>query len=120
MAIVNKSQSQKFEHPHGEHIYVLLEETKHKTKNYNVAYADVLPNCATKMHYHPVIEECYYIIKGEGEMILDGKSQIVGPGDCIAIAANVHHKIINTGKDTLEFVVFCAPGWTPDCSVFLE
>lgn len=120
MIITHKDTSPKFESPHGETVYELAGKAVGNSKNYSFAHVEIKSNCASKMHYHPIAEECYYILSGTGEIILNETSQKISAGDCIAINPNTHHKIINIGKETLHFIVVCAPAWTPDCSVFLE
>ena len=118
--ISRKENSPRFESTHGEIIHELIQKAFGNTAQYSIALADILPNCASKTHYHPVIEEVYYILSGTADMILDEVTTAVNVGDCIAIPPNTRHKIINTGPETLHFLVVCAPGWTSDCSVFLE
>lgn len=118
--ITTKAESTPHVSPYGEVVYELLSCKVSQTQNYSLAHIEILPGQASPLHYHPKIEESYYILAGRGEMILDGKSTKVGPGDCIGISPTVKHKIINLGDEALKLLVVCAPGWTPDCSVFLE
>ena len=72
------------------------------------------------MHYHPVAEESYYILKGHAKMVLGQEEATLKPGQIVLIPPGTNHKIYNAGKETLEFLVVCVPAWEPGNTVFLE
>jgi mannose-6-phosphate isomerase-like protein (cupin superfamily) len=53
-------------------------------------------------------------------MRIDGEVRDVMPGDAIAIPPGAHHKIWNTGTDTLRLLCCCAPGYEHDDTVLTE
>ena len=58
-----------------------------------------------KMHYHARTAEIYYIIEGEGTMILDDERIDVHPGVVVYVPRGVRHKAV--GKLTVLLV--CIP-----------
>lgn len=80
----------------------------------------VLPSKASsRPHYHPFAEETYYILKGDGRMIVNGKDKKVRPGDAIFISPREIHQISASATEDLEYLVICAPAWEPTNSVLL-
>ena len=59
-------------------------------------------------HVHDNIEEVFYIVRGSGVAVLDGKEYPVKAGDIVPIPAGVRHAMRNDGTDTLENVVCSA------------
>lgn len=53
-------------------------------------------------HRHPE-EELVIIAEGTGEIVVDGVTTHVGPGDMMYAEANVLHGIVNTGKTQMTF-----------------
>lgn len=69
----------------------------------------------TRGHFHARREcgEAYYTQSGEGLLLLESRSGEVRtvemrPGVCASIPPDWAHRSINTGKDKLVFVWFCA------------
>ena len=77
----------------------------------SLAEARVAPGLETQPHYHPLTEDIYYILQGEGEMTIGKEMQPVGPGDAIAIPPGAIHTIRNSGEQTLLFLCCCAPAY---------
>jgi uncharacterized cupin superfamily protein len=68
--------------PLGEQIHELIGDatalggaTKH-----SVAYVVIPRGKLSPRHYHKVSEETYYMLKGEAEVIIDGRQVILLPG----------------------------------------
>lgn len=123
MLITRKEKLEKpFVNVTGERVYELVGKparlggaTKH-----SFGYAVIPANCSSRLHYHLQAEETYYMLKGEGKLVIDGVEHTVQPGDVILISPPEKHQIFNEGRDDLEFIVVCAPAWEPDNSVFLD
>ena len=107
-------------HKHGEAIYDLLSRENGKSEIHSVAIATLAVGKASLMHYHPVAEESYYILNGHAKMVLGEEEAELEPGQIVLIPPGINHKIYNTGKETLEFLVVCVPAWEPGNTVFLE
>ncbi len=57
------------------------------------------------LHKHFGNEEVYYLLEGEGEMVLDGVSYPMRPGDVSMVSGGHTHKIINVGHIPLRIIV---------------
>ena len=60
------------------------------------------------MHNHDP-EQCYYIIKGKGLMIIEEETREVYAGDAVDIPSNKKHGIKNLGDDVLEYLTANSP-----------
>ena len=59
---------------------------------------------------HPTVDELYYVVDGEGEIKLNGKSYPFTEHDLMMVPAGTRHDIINTGKDDMKlFALFTTP-----------
>ena len=54
-------------------------------------------------------EQCYYIIRGKGLMVIEEESAEVFAGDAIHIPSNRKHGIKNLGDDVLEYLTVNSP-----------
>ncbi|MBS0208142.1 MAG: cupin domain-containing protein [Planctomycetes bacterium] len=86
----------------------------------SLAEARVPPGGTTTLHYHPVTEEIYYILAGEGQMRLADELRTVGPGDAIAIPPGMIHQISNTGDETLALLCCCVPAYEHHDTVLVD
>ena len=59
-------------------------------------------------HDHASKEQVYYIIRGSGQMKLDGEVFDVTEGDAIHIPAKVMHQFINNSDDWCEHLLITA------------
>ncbi len=59
-------------------------------------------------------EQCYYIIKGKGLMIIEDETREMIAGDAVHIPPNKRHGIRNTGNEVLEYLTANSPGFTKD------
>jgi mannose-6-phosphate isomerase-like protein (cupin superfamily) len=91
----------------------------HQTAVQSLAEATLEPGEATERHYHRVSEEIYVVVKGSGDMEVDGESRRVRPGDAILIPAGAWHTFENTGTSELRFLCCCAPPYSHE-DTFLE
>jgi len=121
MHITDKKQSEHVDTGYGEHIYLLAGADVGNMQQHSVVLVEIEPGRSSKEHYHPDVEETYYIISGSAEIKLNGAVRALHPGELIAIEPEAHHKITNRSQDEmLVFMATCAGPWTKDCSVFLE
>lgn len=123
MLITRKDKIGKpFENSTGERIYELIGKAKNLggATKHSVGYVVIPPKCFSILHYHPEAEETYYVMKGKGRMMVNGKEHFVNVGDVILIHPNEQHQIFMDGKENLEFIVICAPAWESNNSIFLE
>jgi mannose-6-phosphate isomerase-like protein (cupin superfamily) len=74
------------------------------------------PGKSSIPHYHKNRQETYYILQGEGTMVLDGEKLVLHPGTAIIILPEETHYIENKGIVDLEFLAICVPAWVPEDS----
>lgn len=57
-------------------------------------------------HKHDNVEQAYYIIEGEGEVLVGDKRYPVVPGDAVYLPPGIHHQMFNDRNDDwLEHIV---------------
>ncbi len=56
-------------------------------------------------HYHKVLEEVYFVLKGEGGMVLDGERIPIREGDAVVIRPGVRHH----SQGEIEVLIICCP-----------
>lgn len=62
------------------------------------------PGESIPLHYHPFIEEIYYILSGYGMMVIADEEQEVSRGEVIFIPVLSPHQIRNSGEVPLRFI----------------
>jgi mannose-6-phosphate isomerase-like protein (cupin superfamily) len=65
------------------------------------------------MHSHAP-EQCYYIIKGKGLMIIEDETKEVFSGDAIYIPSNKQHGIKTLGDEALEYLTVNVPAFSKE------
>lgn len=106
---------------HGEIIYELLgRHFDEQTEIHSVALVQIPPGKSSLLHYHPVAEESYYMLKGTASIRIGEEESRVTSGQIILIPPGRPHKIRNVGEDVLEFLTVCVPAWEPGNTVLLE
>lgn len=59
---------------------------------------------------HPLVDELYYVVDGEGEVKIDGTPYPFKEHGVMLVPAGTKHDIVNTGKDDLKlFAMFTSP-----------
>ena len=120
MEVQNINDVPAFTTKDGSEIRELLASRNSSIRNQSLAEARLGPGMTTAPHYHPLAEEIYYIIAGEGMMRIDDEQRRVSAGDAIAILPGRTHQITNTGRETLTFLCCCAPGYEHEDTVLLD
>jgi mannose-6-phosphate isomerase-like protein (cupin superfamily) len=82
---------------------LLIGELNSGSIDISIQITDVDPGEMQFLHSHEQ-EQCYYIIKGKGLMIIDEESEEVKEGDAILIPSGSTHGIENIGDDTLTYL----------------
>lgn len=65
-------------------------------------------------HEHCGDEEVYFIVSGEGEMVIDGERCRVGPGDVCLTRHGHRHSLTNTGSGPMRLIVMATNVVTAD------
>ena len=58
-----------------------------------------------KLHYHERTDEVYYVVAGEGVMLLDGEEVRLSPGVVVDVPRGVRHK----ARGDLTVLIVCVP-----------
>ena len=120
MNVKNLNEVPAFITKDGSEIRELLAHRNSAIRNQSLAEARVPVGGSTQEHVHPRAEEIYYITHGMGRMRIEGEEREVSPGDAIAILPGQHHKLWNTGDETLRLLCCCAPAYEHDDTVIVE
>ncbi len=90
----------------------------HHTAAQSLAEATLEPDQATERHYHRETEEIYFVVKGSGDMEVDGEHKRIAPGDAVLIPAGAWHSLHNNGTSELRILCCCAPPYAHDDTYF--
>ena len=103
----------------GSEIRELLAYRNSCIQRQSLAEARVPVGGSTTPHYHPLTEEIYYILEGQGRMQVGDQTSDVGPGDAIAIPPGAIHQLTNIGAVTLRLLCCCVPPYEHDDTVLV-
>jgi mannose-6-phosphate isomerase len=78
---------------------VLVDDADHKVKSIVVA-----PGQRLSYQTHARRSEHWFIVRGEGSVVLDGVAHEVGPGSTIDVPQGMAHRIKNAGAEDLIFI----------------
>ncbi len=67
-----------------------------------------------KAHYHNVMEEDFFILEGEVDVIVDGKVNHLTPGQLIHIEPGEIHYVLNRYDKPVKMISTLAPYTNPD------
>jgi len=90
----------------------------HHTDLQSLAEATLEPSQVTERHYHRATEEIYVVLKGSGELEVDGERRHVRPGEAALIPRGAWHTIENDGNSELRFLCICVPPYSHDDTFF--
>ena len=62
---------------------------------------------------HANTDQVFQVVKGEGEVVLEGKAQPLGKGEMLLVPAGMRHNVRNTGHKRLRLVTIYAPPHHP-------
>ena len=66
---------------------------------------------AGKLHHHSAADNIYIVKRGEGTLVIEGKSYVIRADDVVYIPAGTKHSLANRGAETLEiFEIYAARG----------
>ena len=120
MDVRNIDEAVPFTTKDGSEIRELLAHRNSCIRNQSLAEARIAAGQSTTPHYHPLCEEIYYVLEGQGEMRIAEERREVRAGDAIAIPPGAIHQLSNTGAGVLKILCCCAPGYEHDDTVLLE
>lgn len=62
-----------------------------------------------KAHYHNIMEENFFILEGEVDIIVDGATHTLKAGDLIHIEPEEVHYVVNNSSGTVKMISTLAP-----------
>ncbi|AWD68588.1 cupin domain-containing protein (plasmid) [Priestia megaterium] len=94
----------------GGEVRVLLSPRTVKSTQLIMGVATIPPGEIVKEHLHDYGEECFYVQKGTGKLILRNLDQLnFKAGDALIIPQGTIHSIENIGEEDIEVVFATAP-----------
>jgi mannose-6-phosphate isomerase-like protein (cupin superfamily) len=93
--------------------HILISPQNSSSKNLSIQISTIPIGSEQPIHAHEP-EQCYYIVKGTGLMIIEGEAKEVKSGDAIYIAPNKKHGIRNLGGMDLEYLTANTPAFTKE------
>ncbi len=82
--------------------------TSESNGEYTILDAIHPPNVGPALHMHPRGPETFFVINGDYEFILDGKSETVKTGGVISIPKGVPHRFV-TGNNGGRVIIISPP-----------
>ncbi|MCR4407096.1 MAG: cupin domain-containing protein [Anaerolineae bacterium] len=119
MEIIKRDRVKPLVSERGENVRELASPSIASLRRHSLAEVTIVPGGCSARHYHRQAEEVYYILQGQGQMIIDDEVRPVGPGDTIIIPPPSQHLIRNIGVEELVMVVTCAPAWSPEDEILV-
>ncbi len=80
----------------------------------NFALVQFQPGQDFKAHYHNVMEENFFILEGEVDIVVDNVVHHLVPGQLIHVEPGEVHYVINRGTVPVKMVSTLAPFTDPD------
>jgi len=80
-----------------------------KSESLSVIQEIMPPNTEEVRHKHNLVQQFFFILKGIATFEMEGKDFIISTGEGIHIKKGVIHKIKNSNKMELEFLVISEP-----------
>lgn len=103
---MNKYDKQKF---HWGEISWIHEPISSPYTRLIVGQVKIYPGCQQEKHLHLAEEQLFYVEKGEGIFITDGKKEDICKSMFIYCQPYSEHEVYNTGKEDLIFIVAYVP-----------
>ena len=77
--------------------YYLIEAAKGPSHRLSSGYTTIYPTGSTTGHTHDDIEEIYFVISGEGIMVVGDDEYPIKANDCLYVPPGEFHTTIQTG-----------------------
>jgi mannose-6-phosphate isomerase-like protein (cupin superfamily) len=101
--IISNVKNTRFGQYDGFSTSLLIGEQNAYSSEISIQITDVSPGKMQTLHKH-YQAQCYYIIEGCGEMIIEDEKSNVCQGDAVFIPGNALHGIINIGNSNLKYL----------------
>lgn len=67
------------------------------------------PGTTEVLHYHEKAQQLFYILSGTADLEVEGIEYIIRANECMHVKPGLKHKIKNSAKEDLHFLVISAP-----------
>ncbi len=81
--------------------YYLIDSMNSPSKRLTMGYTTIYPTGTTTGHVHDDMEEVYFVISGEGIMVIGEDRFPIKPGDGLYVPPGLFHTTIQTGNQPL-------------------
>ena len=98
----------------GEIIYPLIDAQLGSAKRSSSARVIIPSRCFSIAHYHRKAEEMYFMLRGEAEMTVNGRTFPLSKNQSLLVHPGDVHQIRNKRRQDVEFLVVCTPLWTQE------
>ena len=104
---INDIPGEKF--PSGRHTRIFIgAQSPLKAENFVSGFVVIEPNGTVPLHDHEQ-EEVYYILKGKGEMTVEGETWVLEAVSAVYILPKTPHALKNIGAEALHMLFVYAP-----------
>lgn len=93
--------------------WMLISPRNSSAQGISVQISEIPVGSEQPVHSH-YPEQCYYIIRGKGLMIMEEQTREVAVGDAVYIPSSSKHGIKNIGNDILEYLTVNSPAFSKD------
>lgn len=80
-----------------------------QTKNFCVGYVTLEPNGGQVPWHNQEQEEVYFVLDGNGEMVVGDECRLLASGQAVYIPPTVYHQITNVGNSPLRMIYCYGP-----------
>ncbi|MGA2624754.1 MAG: cupin domain-containing protein [Bacteroidota bacterium] len=80
-----------------------------RTKHFCIGYVTLEPNGGQVPWHNQEQEEVYFILDGNGEMVLGDECRLLASGQAVYIPPTVYHQITNVGDSPLRMIYCYGP-----------
>jgi len=108
MKIFNRGNSKSTGNLPALNSWMLVGSRNSSAQSVSIQVSEIPVGSEQPLHHH-MPEQCYYIIKGKGLMIIEEEMHEVCAGDAVYIPSNKKHGIKNLGDDVLEYLTANSP-----------
>ncbi len=93
--------------------WMLVSPQNSSARSLSIQISEIPVDSEQPVHSHDP-EQCFYLIKGKGLMVINGETSEVAAGDTVHIPSRIRHGIKNTGSVVLEYLTASAPAFDAD------
>jgi mannose-6-phosphate isomerase-like protein (cupin superfamily) len=80
-----------------------------KYPDLSVIQERVPAGCGEIKHYHTRARQYFFVLKGMASLEFDEQTVSFGSGEGVHVPPGVHHRFMNAGLETVEFLVISSP-----------